>query len=347
MKLQINARNRGYPFQCEDGENVLLAGLRQGVDLPYECGSGTCGTCKAKLVSGQLEDRWPAAVGKKYLREGDGQFLMCQCVPVTDCVVEVANFVYASDPGACLPRASAGVISTWKMLTRDVAFFEIELEDPIEFDAGQYVLVGFPGLQGRRAYSMVNFARGARKLAFVIKKKPGGGFSEVLFGATPVGTAVEVIGPLGHATFYPGLGKNILCIAGGSGIAGMMSILSRAVEERYFGQYKGYVFFGVRTMEDAFFLEELSKFREAFPTNLEVVVALSDEDVPESAGERYPSLKFDRGFVHDVAAKRMNGKYQNVRVYLAGPPPAVDAAIRTLIIGAKVSADSIVYDKFS
>lgn len=347
MKVQINAKNRAYVVDADGSASLLLAGLEQGIALPYACGSGTCGTCKATLVSGTLEDRWPEATGKKLLRGSNPQFLLCQCAPATDCVIEVANFVYASDPGACLPHSSSGVISRWEMLTHDVASWEIELKAPIEFNAGQYVLVKLPGIDGYRAYSMVNFARGTRKLEFLTKKKPGGGLSETLFGSSPIGTQMQLIGPLGDAIFFPRLGRNILCIAGGSGIAGMMSILSRAVEEQYFDQYKGYVFFGVRTIKDAFFLQELSAFQRACPDNLDVVIALSDEAVPESATDVYPFLKFESGLVHEVAARLMDDKYKNIQVYLAGPPPAVDAAIRTLIIGAKVSADRIVYDKFS
>jgi toluene monooxygenase electron transfer component len=51
--------------------------------------------------------------------------------------------------------------------------------------------------------------------------------------------------------------------------------------------------------------------------------------------------------VHEVAAKHMQGRYQNVRAYLAGPPPAVDGAIRMLLLQAKLTADNIRYDKFS
>src|SRR4029434_8791089 len=56
------------------------------------------------------------------------------------------------------------------------------------------------------------------------------------------------------------LGKNLLCIAGGSGIAGMMAILSRAATSGYFERHRAWVFFGVRTMRDAFFLDELSAY---------------------------------------------------------------------------------------
>src|SRR5437773_8353697 len=107
-----------------------------------------------------------------------------------------------------------------------------------------------PGVQGMRGYSIVNFDRPAKWLEFVVKRKPGGGISEWLFSGEAVGARVEMFGPLGKSTFYPGLEKNLLCIAGGSGIAGMMSILARACRERHFDRHQGYVFFGVRTMRD-------------------------------------------------------------------------------------------------
>jgi toluene monooxygenase electron transfer component len=349
MKIQVNARNRAYHFEANEKEQVLFSGLRNGIGLPYECSTGTCGTCKAKLIEGKIYDPWPEAPGHKYLKRDQGEFLMCQCVARTDITVEVGNFVYSMDPGACLPDAFFGVVRAAKFLTHDVMRLEIEADTPRDFDAGQFMGISMPGVSGYRGYSMVNFDRRTRRLEFVIKKKPGGGFSEWLFnpGNAIEGTALSMVGPVGRATFFPGVAKNILCIAGGSGIAGMMAILSRGLQERYFDQYKGYVFFGIRTMKDAFFLDELSQFRNAFPAGLRVVIALSDEDVSEPARAAHPVLEFDRGFVHEVAARHMKGKYQNIRAYLAGPPPAVDAAIRTLIVEAKLTTDNIVYDKFS
>ena len=225
--------------------------------------------------------------------------------------------------------------------------FEIELELPVDFDAGQFMAVTMPGITGSRGYSMVNFDRRARRLGFVVKKKPGGGVSEWLFGADRRASRVELFGPLGKATFHPSLGKHILCIAGGSGIAGMMAILARACQAQYFGQFRGDVFFGVRTAADAFYLEELAAFRREFQDNLAITVALSDEEVPPTLARDHPLLRFEQGFVHDVAKRAMQGRYQNVRAYLAGPPPAVDAAIRFLLLEAKLTADNIRYDKFS
>src|SRR5437016_5207311 len=240
MRIQVNARNRGFEFDARAREPVLYAGLRAGIDLPYECATGTCGTCKAKLISGRLHDGWREAPGRKHVKPEQREFLMCQC---------------------------------------------------------------------------------ARE-----------------------GERLETFGPLGKATFDPALAKNLLCIAGGSGIAGMMSILSRAARERYFDRYRGWVFFGVRMMRDAFFLGELSAFRAQ---GLEITVALSDEDVPASARSEWPQLGFAPRLVHEVARRTMAGKYHDMRAYVAGPPAAVDAAIRMLLLEARLTTDNIRYDKFS
>lgn len=349
IQIQVNARNRTCSFEGHDAEAVLHSGLRSGIDLPYECSTGTCGTCKAKLIRGEITEPWDQAPGLKYVKRAQGEFLMCQAVPRTDVVVEVANFVHTMDPGACLPGPIRGVVRESRMLTRDVMFLEVETAHPVEFDAGQFMALAVPGVPGYRGYSMVNFERAATRLQFVVKKKPGGGISEWLFDPAMrvAGTVVDLFGPLGHATFYPGLAQNVLAIAGGSGIAGMMSILARAAQERYFDQHRGDVFFGVRTFADGFFLQELGELAASFPGKLRVAIALSDEPVPDEARARHPTLEFERGLVHEVASRAMKGRYANVRAYLAGPPPAVDAAIRMLIVEAKLTTDNIAYDKFS
>lgn len=345
MKIQVNARNRAHYFDAEVGDKILYRGLSQAVDLPYECGSGTCGTCKAKLISGQVADGWSEAPGRKYLKSED-EFLMCQCTPTSDVVIEVASFVQTMEAGACTPAAIKGRIKSIVGLTHDVAFLEVDLPEPFEFDAGQFVLIQVPGVPGFRGWSMVNYERHCRSLQFVVKNKPGGGISKWLFGGDHEGTEVELFGPLGRATFYPSLAKNLLCIAGGSGIAGMMSILARAAHDGYFTQYNGNVFFGVRSMKDAFFLSRFSELCEQCGDRLNVTIALSEGAVPESVLSDYPHLAFERGFVHEVAGRHMQGKYQNVRAYLAGPPPAVDSSIR-MLLQAKLTTDNIRYDKFS
>ena len=115
------------------------------------------------------------------------------------------------------------------------------------------------------------------RVELLIKRKPGGRFSDWLFDERRSEREVAVFGPLGRAVFRPHEGRNFICIAGGSGIAGMMSILECAVQADYFRDHKAAVFFGVRTLQDAFYLESLSRYVAQSHGNLEVTIALSDE----------------------------------------------------------------------
>jgi toluene monooxygenase electron transfer component len=343
MKIVVTARNGTRDFECAPGEKILHAGLRSGVELPYECATGTCGTCKARLVRGRTAIEWPDAPGTRYLKVA-GEILTCQSVAHEDCALEIP-VLKASDAPA--PRALTGVLRDRRQLTHDVVAFELALDAPLDFHAGQFALLTVPGIPGARAYSMVNFARGTDRLSFVVKKKPGGGVSEWLFGDHVDGTRLTVFGPVGHATFEPGLERHVLCIAGGSGIAGMMSILARACDAEHFAAWDGQVFFGVRTERDAFFFDALERFRARYPGRLAVTVALSDEDVPPGLAAAYPGFTFGRGFVHAVAAEAMKGRFTGVRAFVAGPPPMVDASLRLLLREARLPPADIRYDKFS
>jgi toluene monooxygenase electron transfer component len=192
---------------------------------------------------------------------------------------------------------------------------------------------------------MVNFDTGTRRLALVLKRKPGGAFSDWLFADGQCDRLVDVFGPLGRAVFRPEERKHIVCIAGGSGIAGMMSILEHAVRADHFRDYKGAVFFGVRTLADTFYLESLARCVAASHGNVDVTVALSDEIAPVPLHADYPNLKLASGMVHEVAANAMGGRYNDAIVYIAGPPVMVDGAIRTLIKEG-VPIRDIRYDKF-
>ena len=347
MKVTVSARNQAYTFDCEAGEKILHAGLRRGIALPYECATGTCGTCKARVVQGEVEDEWPEAPARNSLRPDGGEILMCQCVPRAELSLEVSRVVTPMASAACRPTSMGARIQRAALLTHDVASLELGLSRPLDFEAGQFMLMSAPGIAGARAYSMVNDEPKAERVVFVVKKKPEGRMSEWLFDTPVSGARVELFGPLGAATFEPDAGKNLLCVAGGSGIAGMMSIVSRATRERYFARHTGDVFFGVRTRRDVFFLDELAAFHEEASGELRVTVAFSDEDVDPQLGARYPQLGFGKGFVHAVAAERMRGRFENVRAYAAGPPPMVDATLRMLLVQGKLKPDNIRYDKFS
>lgn len=343
MRIELQLGEDVEMIDSRPAERLLHAGLRSGIDLPYECASGTCGACKARLVEGEVDDLWPEAPGRKYLAARD-EILLCQCVARADCRVHVRPHKRTPRPEAA-PAAGKGVVRAARHLAPDVVEFTVETDRPVDFEAGQFVGLQFPHEPGFRSYSMVNYERGTRRLDFVAKRKAGGRLTPWLLDNPIEGREVEWFGPLGRAIFQPGP-QHLLCIAGGTGIAGMMSILRCASRCGHFARARGHVFFGVRTRRDAFYLDELDALAAAAEEALQVTVALSEEEPSEGAATGHPHLLFRGGLVHEVAKAAMAGHYEGVVAYLAGPPPAVDASLRVLL-GARVPANNIRFDKFS
>jgi len=344
MKIVVQSKSGETAFHCGDREKILHAGLRHGLSLPYECATGTCGTCRARVMSGEVDVCWKEAPGAARLKPEKGDILMCQTRALSDCLLKVPSEIAVSEKMHPEPRL--GIIRDICKLTKDVAQFDVHLSAPMSFEAGQFVVIETADLTGGRAYSMVNFAAEVDKITLVLKRKPGGRFGDWLFDARQGDRNVAVFGPLGRAVFHPREGKNIVCIAGGSGVAGMMSILECAVQSNYFRNHKGTVFFGVRTLKDTFYLEPLSRYVAASHGNLAVTIALSDEAAMTPSHTDFSGLSLASGMVHNVAGKAIAGQFTNAIAYVAGPPIMVDSAIRVLITGG-VSTRDIRYDKFS
>lgn len=344
-KIALQSKSGDASFDCGSGEKLLFAGLAQGLALPYECATGTCGTCKARITEGAFDVAWPEAPGAAKLKRDRGDVLLCQTTAGSDCSIRIAANVAQPTTGP-LPMYRKGVVADAKLLTADVIEITIELSSPMVFQAGQFVVLEVAGVRGGRAYSMVNFDDNTSRLVFVIKRKVGGAFGNWLFDNDPSGAEVSLFGALGRATWGPAEDRDILAIAGGSGIAGIMSILAHATRAGHFAKRRGHVFFGVRTRADAFYTAELGAFVAASGGNLEVVVALSHEDVGE--GETMGSVRLASGFVHEAARQIMAGRYGgDLTAYLAGPTPMVDGALRMLLTEARLTPDRIRFDKFS
>ena len=344
--IAVESKSGLTTFPCQPDESLLYAGLRAGFGLPYECATGTCGSCRARVMQGEVAVGWDEAPGHAKLKRERGEILMCQSRPASEIKLRVPAIVPGDLGRYPVPAACRGVLERIERLTSDVAEFAIALDRPMRFEAGQFVALGVPGLEGLRAYSMVNHAAETDRLVLVIKRKLGGGFGDWLFDGTRAGTAVSVFGPLGRATFHPEEGHHLLMVAGGSGIAGMMAILDRATREGYFRTRRGAVFFGVRTLADGFYLDAFSRAAEAAGDNLSITLAISHETPPGTTHPDHPRVALREGMVHQVCADAMAGACDGTMAYVAGPPPMVDGALRALIVSGRMTPDRIRYDKF-
>ena len=55
MAFQVTNQKTGHSFSVENTETVLDAAMRQSRAFSYSCRSGSCGSCKARLISGEVD----------------------------------------------------------------------------------------------------------------------------------------------------------------------------------------------------------------------------------------------------------------------------------------------------
>jgi toluene monooxygenase electron transfer component len=345
----VEARSKlaSASFHAEPHEPLLYAALRAGVAVPYECATGTCGTCKARRLAGVTVGDWGEAPGKAFLRPDRDEVLLCQTRALSEASFEIPGSVNLASIDRVRPYFGRATVSRIEVLTPDMLELIIELDPPLDFDAGQFAVLRAPHITGYRGYSMVNHPGRAKQATFVVKRKPDGALTDWLFSRARPGDPIEWFGPLGRAIFTPQEQRTIVCIGGGSGIASIISILEIGCSSRHFDHFEAAVFFGIRTGADAFYLDRLERFAQAFPKTLAVTVALSHDEPRPALSRRYPALKFESGFPHEIAARDLAGRFAGRVAYLAGPPVLVDVGIRMLITQGRLPVRDIRYDRFS
>lgn len=339
MKITLETRGTPVSFQTTAGERILHAGLTQGISLPYECATGTCGQCRAKLCSGEVEELWPEAPGNALIKRDKGEILTCQAAAQEECTLSI---LHTLTPLPNRPSLMQGVISELTPLARDVIRLKISLSQPMTFLAGQFAVLSIGAVRGPRAYSLA-CSGPAGILEFLVKRKPNGHMTQWLFETARTGSPIDVFGPLGNAVYREDQDEELLLISGSSGLSSSLSILRTGMKNGHLRQHQAYVFFGVRTAADLFYVDELAEIARNEP-NVTVTICLSDEP---SSQLRQDNIRFASGFVHETVRGHLVNRPQNTTAFLAGPPPMVDATIRVLMSECKIPATKIRYDKFS
>lgn len=312
------------------GETILESALKEGIAYPHDCTVGTCGACRTKLLSGKVEAITPFGYTLSKEELAAGYVLACQALPKTDLDIEIELQAEATP----VVRTPARLVATTQ-LTHDILRVEWETETPIDFKAGQYVDVRWNGGTVHRSYSFATAPQtgGTRSVTCFIRRVPGGAFTDALFEGKLADAGFELEGP--HGQFYLRSAKGpMLCIAGGSGLAPLVSILQHAAAKRV--RRDCILLFGARGQRDLYGDAEISAIRSAWTAGFDYWPVLSEE---EAAG-------FRQGFVTAHIAKALERLGPDAQAYLCGPPPMIDAAIAELTkLG--VPLDAIFYDKFT
>jgi NAD(P)H-flavin reductase/ferredoxin len=206
----------GNSFLARRGELLLDAALNNGLDLPYNCRAGHCGTCCVRLVSGKV-------------RGGEGSepgiVHACQCRIVGDAVIE-------KDQSSGV-RTVEGVLSSLRALSPEVMEVGIRTNRALPYHAGQYAQVRFNGYPSR-PFSITHPLHGdpnSRFVWFHVRRMKGGRVTSSLGQRIRPGHRVKLTGPYGSAHFRPNLDNRLILVATNTGFAPIWSIAVAALRE--------------------------------------------------------------------------------------------------------------------
>ena len=313
------------------GGNTLLAGLLDNkIFLPSACGGrATCGFCKCEIKGGGgplLPTELPF-LSKQEIR---GNIRMaCQIKVKTD----VDIFIPEDLLSAKEYRTQVEAIND---LTYDIKELVLKITDPdtISFKPGQYIQYQIPNTIEYRAYSVASMPSQDDRIEIITRLVPEGVCTTYMHHVLEIGDEAVVTGPYGDFYLREESEKEIICIAGGSGLAPIKCIVYHLFEKG--SKRKITFFFGAREIKDLYYRDEFEKL-DRDHENFTFVPAISNPS-PED------NWQGETGFVHLCLEKYIaNG--ENKEAYLCGPPVMIDAAT-DILRDIGINNDDIYFDKF-
>ncbi|MBB2891956.1 NADH:ubiquinone reductase (Na(+)-transporting) subunit F [Flexivirga oryzae] len=308
----------GRQIACREDQNLLDACLRNGIWMPHSCTHGTCATCKADLLDGDVDHGDASAFALMDFERTEGKLLLCQACPRSDVTIE--GDIEAEEGLEFSPvRDFVGTVTEISDIARETRLVRIGLDSPMEFSAGQYVSITVPGQDCTRTYSMANPPSQPEAIELNIRRTPGGLASDGwVFKNLAVGDQVELSGPYGRFVFRPAREEKVIMIAGGTGLAPILSMIRHILSDPS-TTHELHLFQGARQEVDLYAVEELRSLAAQHPDRLHYYPCLSDEE-----------WDGPRGLVTEVLDEQFDRLREHV-AYVCGPPPMVQAATKLLM----------------
>lgn len=296
-----------------DFETIMDAAYKARINIPSDCRDGACGTCKSFCDSGSFDpgDFIDDALTEDELEKG--YLLTCQAVPESDMMIQVPATAESAKTSAA---AFTSTLSQLDKHSESTISFSLDVEgrEELAFLPGQYVNIRVPGTDAERSYS---FSTGPNDdtSSFMVRISPHGAMSEYLRDRAAVGDTIEFTGPYG-SFFLREPQRPLLLLAGGTGLAPLMSILEKLSENP--PQHKVQLIYGVSREADIVGLDWLRAYEEKLPNFTWDLIA-SEE------GTSAPHT----GYVTQIIEpEHLNDG--DVDIYLCGPPPMVNAVAKWL-----------------
>ncbi len=334
MTFQIELLPSGKRFECEPDETVLQAALRQNVVLPYGCRNGACGSCKATLVSGEVD---PGVFQPRALPEADrvlGKVLLCCAQPQSDLGIQARELSGAGDMPIRKMPCRVNVI---EKPVSDVAILRIQLpaNEVLQYRAGQYIEFLLRDGQ-RRSYSMANAPAPEAGIELHIRHMPGGVFTDHVFGQMKEREILRLEGPLGSFFLREESNLPIIMLASGTGFAPIKGMIEYSLEKSM--RRPIHLYWGGRREKDLY-MADLARQWAADNDHIHFIPVLSDVEPGEAWAGR-------TGFVHQAVMQDF-ADLSGFQVYACGAPVMVDAARRDFTQMCGLPEDAFFADSFT
>jgi toluene monooxygenase electron transfer component len=325
---RVTVAGTGQSFEVRQGDRILAAARRAGVWFPFECGWGSCGTCKVTLVDGGTELLFPQAPCVDPRDARRGRIVVCQSTATSDVVLKSSTVQDHPVPDRATADHSARLASR-QALGPDIARFVFALDAPAAYRPGQYAILELaPGLQ--RCYSMAG-PPGSAEVSFIAKRYPDRPGSEQLFRLA-VGEQLRLELPYGDM-WVRDSPRPVVLVAGGTGISAILAMTRQLAA----GEPPGrdvHVFFGAGTRAELVCWDELAQAMSGLPQG-HLYGALLHPDA---------DWEGTRGLVTTALGDQLP-RLADADFYLAGPPVMTDA-VRALLRAHDVQLDRVRYDAF-
>ncbi|WP_273779043.1 NADH:ubiquinone reductase (Na(+)-transporting) subunit F [Acinetobacter sp. GSS19] len=320
MSYQVTIEPIGTTIEVEEDQTILDAALRQGVWLPFACGHGTCGTCKVQVTDGFYDVGEASPFALMDIEREENKVLACCCKPESDMVIEADVDEDEDFLGYLVQDYQAEVIEI-KDLSPTIKGVRLKLDRPIEFQAGQYVNVQFPGIEGTRAFSIANAPSEIGIVELHIRQVHGGAATTYVHEQLAVGDELAISGPYGQFFVRKSDAQDVIFIAGGSGLSSPQSMILDLLES---GDTRTiYLFQGARDLAELYNRDLFEQLVKDYP-NFRYIPALN----APKAEEEWNGFT---GFVHEAVADYFENRCAGHKAYLCGPPVMIDSAISTLM----------------
>jgi CDP-4-dehydro-6-deoxyglucose reductase len=318
MPFQITIQPSGHTFTPEADETILEAALRQGFTLPYGCRNGACGSCKGKVISGQVDygDHQPSTLTDA--EKAQGLALFCCATPLSDLTIECREVGAAKDIQI---KTIPCRVQKLEKISDDVALLSLKLpaSEHMQFLAGQYIDILLKDGK-RRSFSLANAPHDDETLQLHIRHVPGGTFSEYVFSQMQEKAILRFEGPLGTFFLREDSDKPIVFLATGTGFAPIKSIVEHALHSGT--QRPLTLYWGARHLPDIYMFDLPLQWQQTHG-NFKFVPVLSQPGDADHWTGRV-------GHVQDCVLEDF-ADVSGVQVYACGSPSMVEDAHKKLV----------------